>query len=99
MLPEIEKIIDLTKTWTLRWRLPTGRYGVYQCENCTVKVIVSCCAPSDYYMVINGEMLNCGIADLKELCEAIVKQIRDRKNQKATVRDRELLRRVKPVRE
>ena len=99
MIDEIANLIEQTRTWKLRWFIPEGRYGVYQCENSTVSVIVSCCAPSDYLMVVNGNLLQGGIEDLRELCSAISEQIHNRKKQGMTPEDKKYLRSIVPVME
>ena len=96
MINEIANLIELTKTWQLRWFIPDGRNGVYECENSGVSVIISCCRPSDYFMVVDGKMLHGGISDLQELGAAISQQIRDRKKQEMTPEDVEYLRRIVP---
>jgi hypothetical protein len=99
MNTEIAKLIEQTETWKLRWFIPPGRNGVYECENSAVSVVVSCCLPSDVFMIVEGKMLHGGIEDLQELCTAISKQIRDRKKQSMTPEDVEYLRRIVPISE
>jgi hypothetical protein len=94
---EMVNLIEWTKTWKLRWFIPEGRYGVYQCQNSSVSVIVFMLHPSDYFIVVDRKLLHAGIEDLQELCTAISKQIRDRKKQGFTPEDVEYLRRIQPL--